>query len=1022
MWMTFFFSCRNGPVTREHTRNTACRQKGDEGVRRGAKDSVVSPGRLAARSGASQQQVAIPSLDVRAMADGKELHLAVKTCAESDEGMNLVFVAYADFCVLAGSAAGQQDSVCVILEESHVFFVRISMVMPTGCIGLDGVQRTTMQIAVNDRVAVRVWDSVAAVPIRKIRLTLDLPSYSNRHPLQVDEGELVDTVRRCFADNVLNPKQYLLAVTGGTRLRLRVIYIEPPRMDLSVALSMSHHSRLGAGSVLRMLESTHLRRIADLAWGCGEEREHFQLTWQTAIECVVQLNSPISLRKQARTLFNKGKRPGASLASISSLLPSTIGINGGKSSIAEEEVDVSESMQFSDSAEGMVVVSVLDSGNTDEQLYPGDIIESVNGQSVVGKSVADVKELTRGPRGSLVTFGFVRGQLRSFVTLERKHSQLAVSERSTCNSLFQSAQRPARLFSTPSKYDSPQAHIEPEAAGQRINHAFRNSYAAFERAPAVADHLGTNVGTEYLATDSARLRNALAVEQKRNKELTQMMDSYLHRANLAEKLAMGLGSQVEVLQLLVQEMQQEISQEGDVYLSKAFQEQRDSIERLEDMVETLLTLGEQESAVIHADLSRDNENLKTILSQLKMAEICGIANTEHRSTPMLILDNSVCFTPSPVFQRPGFNDRTQRPARLRTNLHNAALNSPGLASLSSLSNSLHQHHIMHSPKQSKTSDSNDIMVPSKSFLAGLSEATSSLRTLSPELAPLADKMSPFARNKPSRTWEEALSQICDASQISSNSKSTKIDTKTSITAQSSNNLSLNFSQWYTPEKCATSFRTNEAKGSTEGSDAVHQLASQGPSSNLLPSQNVRTRKFVPPTFDSRENREREMAPCAWAAEQAGIGDRKVAIIHKLLLKGKTLGQILRNHQLNSDQDVEPITDRHILDYIHFCVVFGLQHHGHKPRWTHQFAESRSSVDDPGMTSFKSDLTENHSVLSVCAQPRAEISSTAHGANSTTAADNLIPCANVEQSADSRPKGQSLSDMLGNEVSPSRQKI
>ena len=108
-------------------------------------------GRLAARSGASQQQVAIPSLDVHAMAKGKELHLVGKTCAESDEGMNLVFVAYADFCVLAGSAAGQQDSVCVILEESHVFFVRISMVMPTGSIGLDGVQRTTMQIAVNDR-------------------------------------------------------------------------------------------------------------------------------------------------------------------------------------------------------------------------------------------------------------------------------------------------------------------------------------------------------------------------------------------------------------------------------------------------------------------------------------------------------------------------------------------------------------------------------------------------------------------------------------------------------------------------------------------------------------------------------------------------------------------------------------------------------------------------------------------------------------------------------------------------------
>jgi hypothetical protein len=48
--------------------------------------------------------------------------------------------------------------------------------------------------------------------------------------------------------------------------------------------------------------------------------------------------------------------------------------------------------------------------------------------------------------------------------------------------------------------------------------------------------------------------------------------------------------------------------------------ERESILRLEEMVETLLTLGEQESGILNTELKRENQDLKYILSQLQLAE------------------------------------------------------------------------------------------------------------------------------------------------------------------------------------------------------------------------------------------------------------------------------------------------------------------------------------------------------------------------------------------------------------------
>ena len=45
-----------------------------------------------------------------------------------------------------------------------------------------------------------------------------------------------------------------------------------------------------------------------------------------------------------------------------------------------------------------------------------------------------------------------------------------------------------------------------------------------------------------------------------------------------------------------------------------------SILRLEEMVETLLILGEHESTMLNTELKRENQDLKYILSQLQLAE------------------------------------------------------------------------------------------------------------------------------------------------------------------------------------------------------------------------------------------------------------------------------------------------------------------------------------------------------------------------------------------------------------------
>ena len=379
------------------------------------------------------------------------LRLAVRPCKSEAEGLNLVFMSYADFCALAGGE-GQQESVRVVLQvrvpphmqrgrrprgeisailtswrllqDSHVFFVRISMEVQKGSIGLDAVQRSTLQTTLSDRVAVRLFREGGPegqlVPIQKLFLTVDLLSQSSRHrrPVQFDSSDLVKTVRRCFVDNTLQAKQYILAVSDGARLRLRIIGLVTPNTDLAIALCMSQHARLGAPSSLRVLHIAHLRRIADLVFGQGTTSCNFVLTRETEIDCRAQPNSPINLRQQVRTMFldNNSQHAAPHNKSRNEPPDSPSSLQDqGKSSKAQA------GWSFAAGPGGSVIVGVeAGSGDDETRLLRGDTVESVNGQSVAGRSAQEVEALAKGPAGSFVTFGIVRGSLRKFITLERE--------------------------------------------------------------------------------------------------------------------------------------------------------------------------------------------------------------------------------------------------------------------------------------------------------------------------------------------------------------------------------------------------------------------------------------------------------------------------------------------------------------------------------------------------------------------------------------------------------------------------
>ena len=378
------------------------------------------------------------------------------------------------------------------------------MEMQKGSIGLDALQRSTMQMTLSDRVAVRLFSEGGPegqlVPIQKLFLTVDLLSQSSRHrhPVQFDSGDLVKTVYRCFVDNMLQLKQYVLAVSDGSRLRLRVIGLDTRNTDLAITLCMSQHERLGALSGLRMLRSAHLRRIADLVSGQGTTSCNFVLTRETAVECRAQPNSPINLRQRARTIFldKNSQHVGAQSQARNepSHAPGSL----------KEEVDGSDANSCWSFAAGpggrVVVAAAAGSGDDETRLLRGDIIESVNGQSMAGRSTQEVEALAKGPAGSFVTFGIMRtnssansSALYKFITLEREAREPRLAQNGHHTAFHQASLQPHHQDLSGSS--SPGARDSCDGSIQRHGHHTPPGFNLNQSPPLNFSHeLAANVG------------------------------------------------------------------------------------------------------------------------------------------------------------------------------------------------------------------------------------------------------------------------------------------------------------------------------------------------------------------------------------------------------------------------------------------------------------------------------------------------------------------------------------------------
>jgi hypothetical protein len=108
----------------------------------------------------------------------------------------------------------------------------------------------------------------------------------------------------------------------------------------------------------------------------------------------------------------------------------------------------------------------------------------------------------------------------------------------------------------------------------------------------------------------------------------------------------------------------------------------------------------------------------------------------------------------------------------------------------------------------------------------------------------------------------------------------------------------------------------------------------------------------------------------------GIDEKAAGIVHKLLLKGKKLRQVSKNHKIAHIN----LTDKHIHDYIHYSTVFSLQHFGSKPRWALRYAQDELAPGhEPTSSASNSDRAIQQLVPSKAVEAQALGHATLSGA-------------------------------------------
>jgi hypothetical protein len=108
-------------------------------------------------------------------------------------------------------------------------------------------------------------------------------------------------------------------------------------------------------------------------------------------------------------------------------------------------------------------------------------------------------------------------------------------------------------------------------------------------------------------------------------------------------------------------------------------------------------------------------------------------------------------------------------------------------------------------------------------------------------------------------------------------------------------------------------------------------------------------------------------------------------VHKLLLKGKTLGQIVKNHRI---VDLN-ICEQKVCDYIHYCSNVAINTHGRKPRWVLLYTQEvarrnlgssnpRMEIDSPAPTYALATHSQDVSIIATKPNIPRSSAPTSHG--------------------------------------------
>lgn len=353
---------------------------------------------------------------------------------------------------------------------------------------------------------------------------------------------------------------------------------------------------------------------------CFGNHEAFAvLTSGTEIETRAYANSPVNLRKPSKA------------ASAGERLTSTTTTRTFKEyESSDTTFGVGIELTRHESKNMMVSALLPGASNApdDLRLLPGDLIESVNGQGVMGMKAKDAMNLTLGKNGTLVTFGILRNKARKFITLTRNvpHTGDGASHEdklpSSSRSVPQKASTPMSLAAT-NLFDEALSHSLDASAARRGEAATaigRQGLSTVRAAGGSTSRERSPVSGEELERERGRaaqyreqLQQAQGQEAKKAKERELELGVLLQHAR----------SDKQDLEREVAKLQRDLADAhrgAGAGASREGNEESTTVGKLEEMVETLLALGEQEASALNSDLRETNAHLKSILGSLLTLE------------------------------------------------------------------------------------------------------------------------------------------------------------------------------------------------------------------------------------------------------------------------------------------------------------------------------------------------------------------------------------------------------------------